>query len=114
MCPDTNILKEQKSKCLTSPSIVNYRKTKTIFSSTLNSHVNWDTLYKVVQIFLLFMYPPILKRQGAKGQTTFSKAHKTLSLYLDNPLSFINYRKSKMIFKSSFNSHVYWNTLYIS
>ena len=28
-------------------------------------------------------------------------------------MSFINHQKSKTIFKSSLNSHVYWDTLYL-
>ena len=37
----------------------------------------------------------------------------TFSLFLMHFMSFINYRKSKTIFKSSLNSPVYWDTLYL-
>ena len=55
------------------------------------------------------MSPSILKIQ--RRQSTFWKAHQTFNLFLMHFMSFINYQKSKMIFKSSLNSHVYWDTL---
>ena len=45
------------------------------------------------------MSPSILKIQ--RRQSTFWKAHQTFNLFLMHFMSFINYQKSKMIFKSS-------------
>ena len=48
-----------------------------------------------------------------RRQATFLKAHQTFNLFVLKLISFINYRKSKTILKSSLSSHVYWNILYI-
>ena len=47
-----------------------------------------------------------------EGTQHFGKHIRRFNLFLMNFMSFINYRKSKTIFKSSLNSHVYWDTLF--
>ena len=39
------------------------------------------------------------------------KAHSTFNLFLMHFMSFVDYLKSKTIFKASLNDHVYWDTL---
>ena len=68
-----------------------------------------SNLLNTNEIFKVLISPSILKIQ--RRQTTFSKANKTFSFYFVHYLSFITYRKSETIFKSSLDSHVHWDTL---